>query len=157
MPADHPSGFTLDGVHHVGASVADLDAAVVFWHGFLGVQPRFRGRLDRPYLGQSVGYPGVEIDAALIDLPGSGLLELLDYRVDGREAAPEESFNPGHVHLCLRVDDAQAAWRRAVELGARPRSETGPVRVDAGPNEGAMVAYLRVHDGITVELYQPVR
>ena len=149
------TGFTVSGVHHVGASVGDLEAAVAFWRGLLGVEPRFTGRLDRPYLGASVGYPGVVIDAALIDLPGGGLLELLDYQVDERETEPEETYNPGNVHLCLRVDDAQAAWERAVRLGARPRSPSGPVRVDAGPNAGAVVAYLRVHDGISLELYQP--
>jgi catechol 2,3-dioxygenase-like lactoylglutathione lyase family enzyme len=157
MTPDDTTRFAVTGLHHVGASVSDLDEAVAFWRAFLGVEPRFKGRLDRPYLGASVGYPGVTIDAALIDLPDGSLLELLDYRVDEREPAPEESYNPGHVHLCLRVDDAEAAWRRAVDLGARPRSPSGPVRVDAGPNEGALVAYLRVHDGISVELYQPVR
>jgi hypothetical protein len=29
------------------------------------------------------------------------------------------------------------------------------VLIDAGPNVGARVAYLRVPDGITLELYQP--
>ncbi|HEY8584021.1 MAG TPA: VOC family protein [Capillimicrobium sp.] len=146
----------FDGVHHVGASVADVDEAVAFWRAFLGVEPRFQGRLVRPYLGASVGYPGIEIEAALIDLPGGGMLELLDYQLDDRQAATEESPSPGHVHLCLRVRDAEAAWRRAVDLGARPRNPDGPVRVDSGPNEGARVAYVRVHDGISVELYQPV-
>jgi hypothetical protein len=28
------------------------------------------------------------------------------------------------------------------------------VTVDAGPNEGARAAYLRIHDGITLELFQ---
>lgn len=149
------AGFRVDGVHHVGCSVGDVAEAVEFWRAFLGVEPRFTGRLDRPYLGASVGYPGVVIDAALIDLPGGGLLELLDYQVDERATEPEETYNPGNVHLCLRVDDALAAWERAVELGARPRSPDGPVRVDAGPNAGAVVAYLRVHDGISLELYQP--
>lgn len=157
MSTDQSNAFNLLGVHHVGASVSDIEAAVAFWRDFLGVEPRFRGRLERPYLGQSVGYPGVQIEAALIDLPGGGMLELLDYQVDERSPAPEESYNPGHVHVCLLVDDAGAAWQRAVELGARPRNPSGTVRVDAGPNEGAQVAYLRVHDGITVELYQPVR
>lgn len=157
MTSDGSSPIGVDGVHHVGASVVDLDAAIAFWRAFLGVEPRFVGRLDRPYLGTSVGYPGVAIDAALIDLPGGGMLELLDYEVEERESAPEETYNPGNVHLCLRVGDAVAAWRRAVELGARPRSPSGPVRVDGGPNEGALVAYLRVHDGISVELYQPLR
>lgn len=157
MADDDGTGFSVDGVHHVGASVADLQEAVGFWRAFLGVEPRFVGRLNRPYLGQSVGYPGVVIDAALIDLPGGGLLELLDYQVEDRRPVEEETRNPGNVHLCLRVDDCERAWRRAVELGARPRSPSGPVRVDSGPNEGALVAYLRVHDGISVELYQPVR
>lgn len=156
MTPDDTPGFSVEGVHHVGASVADLETAVAFWRGLLGVEPRFTGRLDRPYLGRSVGYPGVVIDAALIDLPGGGLLELLAYQRGG-EQLPDDTYHPGNVHLCLRVDDAQAAWRRAVDLGARPRSPGGPVHVDAGPNEGAVVAYLRVHDGISLELYQPVR
>lgn len=157
MTSDDNRAFTVDGVHHVGASVADLATALAFWRGFLGVEPRFTGRLDKPYLGRSVGYPGVVIDAALIDLPGGGLLELLDYQVEGGRQLPDDTYHPGNVHLCLRVDDARRAWSRAVELGAVPRSPDGPVTVDAGPNAGAVVAYLRVHDGISLELYQPVR
>jgi glyoxylase I family protein len=144
----------VQGVHHVGASVADLEAALAFWEPFLGVSARFRGRLSRPYLGESVGYPGVEIDAAIVDLPGGGVLELLEYRLDGREQTPDETKHPGNVHLCLSVTDAAAAWDRAVDFGARPVRAAGPVEVDAGPNEGARVAYLRVHDGISVELFQ---
>jgi catechol 2,3-dioxygenase-like lactoylglutathione lyase family enzyme len=155
MEISSGGGTTVTGVHHVGASVASLDEAVGFWEAFLQTKPRFVGRLERPYLGESVGYPGVAIEAALFDLPGGGVLELLDYQVDGRAGQPEETFNPGHVHLCLRVDDCATAWRRAVDLGARPRRPDGPVRVDVGPNAGALVAYLRVHDGISVELYQP--
>jgi catechol 2,3-dioxygenase-like lactoylglutathione lyase family enzyme len=142
------------GVHHVGCSVADVDAALAFWEPFLGVTARFRGRLSRPYLGESVGHPGVEIEAALLDLPGGGLLELLDYRLDGREQTPDDTKHPGNVHLCLGVDDAGAAWSRAVALGARPVRAAGPVEIDAGPNAGARAAYLRVHDGISLELFQ---
>jgi catechol 2,3-dioxygenase-like lactoylglutathione lyase family enzyme len=142
------------GVHHVGASVADLDAALAFWEPFLGTRARFRGRLSRPYLGESVGHPGVEIDAAIVDLPGGAVLELLDYQLEGRLAGDDDTKHPGNVHLCLAVADAGAAWERAVALGARPVRGAGPVEVDAGPNLGARVAYLRVHDGISVELFQ---
>jgi catechol 2,3-dioxygenase-like lactoylglutathione lyase family enzyme len=138
----------------VGVSVADLDAALAFWETFLGRPARFRGLLTRPYLGVSVGYPGVEIEAALLDLPGGGVVELLDYRVPGRERLDEESFNPGHTHVCLAVSDCDTAWRRAVEAGATPRNPHGPVTVDAGPNEGARVCYLRLADGNSLELYQ---
>jgi len=142
-------------LHHVGMSVRSLDAALGFWEPFLGRPARFRGVLSRPYLGASVGYPGVAIDAALLDLPGGGLLELLEYRVPERADVPEATANPGNVHMCLEVADAGEAWRRAVDAGARPVNPDGPVEVDAGPNRGARAAYLRVHDGISVELLQP--
>jgi len=142
------------GVHHVGMSVADLDAALAFWQQFLGVEPRWRTVLDRPYLGRHVGYPGVAIDAAFVDLPGGIVLELLDYRVEEKVPNSDATANPGNVHLCLEVDDARAAWERAVAAGARPVVADGPVDVDAGPNRGARASYLRIHDGISLELFQ---
>jgi catechol 2,3-dioxygenase-like lactoylglutathione lyase family enzyme len=143
------------GVHHVGMSVADLDVALGFWQRFLGVEARWRTVLDRPYLGRHVGYPGVEIDAAFVDLPGGVVLELLAYRLADKTPNPEATANPGNVHLCLRVDDARAAWERAVAAGARPVVPEGPVEVDGGPNQGARAAYLRIHDDISLELFEP--
>jgi catechol 2,3-dioxygenase-like lactoylglutathione lyase family enzyme len=142
------------GVHHVGMTVADLEDALRFWHRFLGLEPRWRTVLDRPYLGRQVGYPGVRIKAAIIDLPGAHVLELLEYQVEDKARNPEATANPGNVHLCLSVDDADAVWERAVAAGARPVAQDGPGDVDGGPNRGARTAYLRVHDGITVELFQ---
>ena len=136
-------------------SVADLDRALAFWSDFLGVEPRWRTVLDRPYLGRHVGYPGVAIDAAFVDLPDGIVLELLAYRVEGKHANSDATANPGNVHLCLAVDDARAAWARAVAAGAQPVVPEGPVEVDGGPNEGARAAYLRIHDGISLELFQP--
>jgi catechol 2,3-dioxygenase-like lactoylglutathione lyase family enzyme len=142
-------------VHHVGMTVADLDEALDFWRRFAGLEPRWRTVLDRPYLGRHVGYPGVKIDAAFLDLPGGIVLELLGYRVPDATPNPEATANPGNVHLCLTVDDAQTAWELAVAAGARPVVPGGPVDVDGGPNEGARAAYLRIHDGISLELFQP--
>src|SRR5438045_1570746 len=75
-------------VHHVGMSVEHLDDALAFWEPFLGTTARWRTTLDRPYLGRHVGYPGVRIEAAFVDLPGGGVLELLEYLVDGRTRLP---------------------------------------------------------------------
>lgn len=143
------------GMHHVGLSVRSLDAALAFWEPFLGVQARWRAVLERPYIGRHVGYPGIRIAAAGIDLPDGGMVELLEYLVDDREQLPPETANPGNLHLCLAVDDAQATWARACACGASPVLQDGPVTIDAGPNQGARASYLRVHDGITLELFQP--
>ena len=143
-----------DGLHHVGATVADLDRSLAFWEPFLGRARRFKTVLERPYLGQILGFPGVQIDAAFVDLPGGVILELLDYRLPDRVPHTDDTRHPGNVHLCFRVEDADAAWRHAVDCGARPVDPGGPVELDGGPNEGAKVAYLRDPDGISVELFQ---
>ncbi|MFI0842852.1 VOC family protein [Mesorhizobium sp. IMUNJ 23232] len=145
----------MSGVHHVGLTVADRASALKFWETFLGKPARWATVLDRPYLGRIVGMPGVKINAAFIDLPGGVIVELLDYQVEERSPNPDRTSNPGNVHLCVKVEDASASWRRAVDAGARPLTPDGPVDIDGGPNVGARGAYLRIHDGITLEIFQP--
>jgi catechol 2,3-dioxygenase-like lactoylglutathione lyase family enzyme len=147
--------LTATRVHHVGYAVASLDRALEFWEAFLGVERLWRTVLDRPYLGRHVGYPGVKIDAAFVPLPGGAILELLEYQLADRQQNPEATANPANAHICLAVENAQSAWERAVALGARPVVPEGPVDIDGGPNKGARAAYLRIHDGITLEMIQP--
>jgi catechol 2,3-dioxygenase-like lactoylglutathione lyase family enzyme len=156
LSTEASSGQVVRGIHHSGISVADIDVAQEFWERFLGIKARFRGRLDRPYLAKSVGYPGVVIEAALIDLPDGRMIELLDYQVEGKERQLEDSFHSGHTHVCLDVSDCDEAWRRAVAAGAIPRNPDGPVEIDGGPNKGARAAYLRLPDGNSLELFQPI-
>lgn len=148
------SGATIMHAHHVGISVADIDAALRFWEDFLGRPPRWRTVLDKPYLGTIVGYPGMVMDAAFVDLPGGLVVELLHYRAEGKLPNSDDTARPGNVHICLQVEDCRAAWQRAVDAGARPVTPDGPVEVTHGPNTGAKGAYLRIHDGVTLEVLQ---
>jgi catechol 2,3-dioxygenase-like lactoylglutathione lyase family enzyme len=150
------SASSVTGTHHIGVTVASLEKALAFWETFLGRPARWTTVLDRPYLSRIVGYPGVSIKAAFVDLPDGVVIELLDYhRVSERVANPEATANPGNLHFCLRVEDAAATWAHAVSCGARPVSNEGPIDIDGGPNEGAKAAYLRIHDGVTLEILQP--
>jgi glyoxylase I family protein len=146
---------TATAVHHVGMSVASLDDALAFWEQFLGSPALWRELLNRPYLAKIIGIPGVSIKGAFVELPGGVILELLDYEASDKRSNPESTANPGNIHLCLAVEDARLAWKHAVDCGATPVSFEGPIEVDGGPNAGARVAYLRIHDGITLELFQP--
>jgi len=151
----HLPDLTATRVHHIGISVASLDRALEFWEPFLGVDRLWRMMLDRPYLGRHVGYPGVKIDAAFVPLPGGVILELLEYQVEDKVKNPEATANPGNMHICLQVTNAQSAWERAVALGAKPVVPSGPIDIDGGPNKGGRAAYLRIHDGATLEMIQP--
>lgn len=143
-------GTTATAVHHVGMSVASLDDALAFWERFLGAPALWRELLNRPYLAKIVSIKG-----AFVALPGGVILELLDYEASDKRSNPESTANPGNIHLCLAVEDARLAWKHAVDCGATPVSLEDPIEVDGGPNVGARVAYLRIHDGITLELFQP--
>lgn len=140
-------------VHHVGVTVADMDRSVRFWERLLGVGARDRAVLAGPQLGTMVGYAGIRIERCWIDLPGGIALELLRYL--DRDEAPYDpgTAHPGNVHVCLRVDDMDAAHAHAVASGARPVSER-PIEVMAGPRAGTRLAYLRDPDGVTIELVQ---
>ena len=158
MSETRPQHCRIDAtrVHHIGMSVASLDAALEFWEAFLGKPARWRTVLDRPYLGRHRRLSRRAIDAAFVDLPGGVVIELLDYQVDGRVPNTDATANPGNVHLCLTVDDARCGLGAGGGAAARGRSSPdGPVDIDGGPNMGARAAYLRIHDGITLELFQP--
>lgn len=143
-------------VHHVGVTVADLDRAVAFWERLLAVPSRDRRILQGPQVGTMVGYPGVHVESCWVDLPGGVALELVRYL--GRDDAPYDpgTAHPGNVHVCLRVDDMDAARAHALACGAEPVSPA-PIDVAAGPRAGARLAYVRAPDGVTVELVQEPR
>ena len=135
------SDLAVTGVHHIGD------------HAWRASKTRSRSgrrssasrRAGRPcskalISAASSAIPNASIKAAFVDLPGGGVIELLDYhQVAERAANPEATANPGNVHLCLAVDDAASVWQHAVACGARPVSPDGPVDIEAGPNKGARV------------------
>ena len=152
--AEGPAPGRPGAVHHVGVTVVDLDRSVAFWERLLGARARDRRVLEGPRLAAMVGYEGIRIDSCWIDLPGGVALELLEYL--GRDEAPYDpgTAHPGNVHLCLAVENMDAAHAHAVACGAIPVSER-PIHVARGPRTGSRLAYLRDVDGVTIELYQP--
>lgn len=107
MVRPRPAASTLRRVHHIGATVADLDRALASWEPLLGVSARWRRILDAPYLGEHVGYPGIRIDAAVLDLPGGGALELLHYwTVTRRPTTPAQLIPATSTFACWLTTSA---------------------------------------------------
>jgi lactoylglutathione lyase len=142
--------------HHTGLQVADLARSVAFYRDVLGFEEVFAWNPRAPYVGELVGYPDVDLHAAILRPPDSEVfLELLEYRNVERTPVDTRTANPGTAHIAFFVDDLDALY---ADLRARGvASVSAPVSPTIGPNKGGRAVYMIDPDGIRVELIQSVR
>jgi len=144
----------MKGLHHVGVTVADLEAAIDFYHGVLGLEfvsepsPVF----DDPELGAAVGVPGAALRQVCLAL-GDTILELLQYTAPPSPVpGPLPQNALGAQHVAFLVDDASAT---KAELEAKGVSFLSDVNaVDDGVLEGWRWVYFSDPEGNALELVQ---
>jgi catechol 2,3-dioxygenase-like lactoylglutathione lyase family enzyme len=138
---------------HLGIQVRDIERSIEFYRDALGFDLLARFQKSEPYLQRLVGYPGVELDIAVLRIPGSPVeLEILEYHNVARAPVDPATANPGTAHICLFVSDFDALHRRLRARGTRFVSD---VQVStAGPVAGRRLVYLLDPDGIRVELVE---
>lgn len=140
--------------HHIGLQVSDLEESLRFYRDLLGFEPIFRWNPQADYIGELVGYPEVDLHAAILRPPGSEVfLELLEYRNVERRPVDTRTANPGTAHTAYLVEDLDGLYERLVAAGVRAVSP--PVTPTIGPNKGGRAVYLMDPDGIRVELMEP--
>jgi methylmalonyl-CoA/ethylmalonyl-CoA epimerase len=127
-------------LHHIAIAVHDLDAALAFYRDALGLEVAERRQVDQE---------GVEIAF----LPaGEGEIELLRPLDDNSGVARFlEKRGEGLHHICLAVEDIEAAMERLRAAGARLLSKEPRVNVEG-------TRYVFVHPrsahGVLLELYE---
>lgn len=133
----HPS------IHHIAIAVRDLDAALDFYRDILGLEVTER---------REVPEEGVEIAF----LPaGEGEIELLCPLDEGSGVARFlEKHGEGLHHICLAVEDVEAAMERLRTAGARLLS--GKPRVNVHGTRYVFVHPRSAH-GVLLELYEVVK
>jgi catechol 2,3-dioxygenase-like lactoylglutathione lyase family enzyme len=143
----------VTGTLHTGLTVADLERSLKFWRDLLGLEVVMERVMDAPYVGEMVGYPGVEMNAAILGVPGGHQVELIEYvnaegpPIDGRTG------NPGAAHICLNVTDV-AELHAQIKAAGYQTVTPEPVLSTAGPNKGRPFAYVIDPDGFRIELAQ---
>jgi catechol 2,3-dioxygenase-like lactoylglutathione lyase family enzyme len=144
----------MNGLHHVGITVKDLDASIRFYHDVLGLpfvnepSPWFEGE----ELGRAVGVPGAALRQVSLGL-GDTVLELLEYRSPPSETeSPLRSSNRGASHVAFLVDDIRA---KKAELEAKGiEFYSGVNEVDEGVLAGWRWVYFSDPDGYPLELVE---
>ena len=137
------------GFNHTSFTVADLDATIALFTEGLGFTLVSRGPRDPGLISRMTGIAGAEIEIAFVAL-GRQRIELIAYRAPAdRGHVRPRLCDVGAAHVGLDVDDVDAAVAIAARHGFRLAGEI--IAIDAGPNKGRRVCYVRGGDGTTVE------
>lgn len=135
------------GVHHTGITVSDIDRSIDFYQqlGF-ELTERFEEEGEEVELG--VGVPGAKLSAAMLEGPNDSRIELIQYLQPGGSPARNPNNGIGAAHVCIEVEDVDAAVAELREKGIEFFSD--PITHEAG----IRWVYAKDPDGITAELIQ---
>ena len=139
----------ITGMNHAGLVVKDLEQALEFYHGLLGLQIIARRERDGGPIDQVVGYPSTHLIIANVGFDQHTSIELIQYAHPPPDSRPtEERAVLGGSHICFDVDDIDETHQALVEGGA---TELNPP-VEVAP--GRKVCYMQDPDGNWIELLQ---
>lgn len=147
--------WQLSDLHHIGLTVRDVEASIVFYRDVLGMS--LIGRRERvvaDYVAQQTGYEGVELSVASfrVQPESAQSIEVVQYLTHRGEPLDNATNRAGSTHICILVDDLRACHQELTGKGVVFQSE--PVTITAGPNRGGLVVYFLDPDGYTLELFQ---
>jgi catechol 2,3-dioxygenase-like lactoylglutathione lyase family enzyme len=150
--------MTARRIDHVGVTVSDLDRALAFYCGVLGLRHLGTSTLDDPDLAALLGLDGARVTIADLDSGDGRVVELIQYHAPASAAIAYASSSPASMHIALGVDDLDAARRRLDEAGATVISTQPLTITDPGGRwDGAICLYIRDPDGAILELVQRPR
>ena len=140
----------LRGTFHTGLTVESLDNTLKFLCDGLGYKLLSRAPRNPKNQERVTGVPGADVEVAYVDGAGHQL-EILEYKGPAdRKVLNGRPCDAGHWHLCLIVNDIEAALELAKKhdliLGQRE-----VITVDQGPNTGNQIFYADIPGGFTIE------
>jgi catechol 2,3-dioxygenase-like lactoylglutathione lyase family enzyme len=136
------------GVHHTGITVSDLDRSIEFY-GKLGFEPAEELIEEGEEVERGVGVPGAKLRSALLVGPNTSRLELIQYLEPPGSRAAHPNNGIGAAHICVEVEDVDAAVAELRDDGVEFLTE--PITHEVG---GIRWVYAKDPDGITAELLQ---
>ena len=145
--------FKVLATNHTSFTVSDLDRTLAFFRDALGFEVTSKAPRDPAVLAQITGIEGTQMLIAYVRGPGHSL-ELIQYLgpEQGRGRVRSLPCDVGFAHVAYDVDDIDAAMAAAARHDVIPIGQIAVI--NAGPNAGARVAYLRDPDGVTIEFIE---
>jgi catechol 2,3-dioxygenase-like lactoylglutathione lyase family enzyme len=143
------------GIHHAGIVVSDLDRAIDFYTGVLGLElmAELTPPNSGPWLERVLNLPGARLHGGAMLRAGASAIELHEFEApdwDGPTPVPAHAI--GAQHVAFWSTDL-AAEKAAIE--ARGGTFMTDIHVvDTGPFAGLRTAFLQDPDGIRIEFVE---
>lgn len=144
----------MQGIHHAGIVVSQLDRAIDFYVGVLGLEMLSEPGPPNasPHLDTVLGLTGVCLRGVLLRA-GSSAIELHEFHAPpwaGRGPVPANAL--GAQHVAFHADDLAA--EKAVIEGRGGVFFTDINVIDSGPFAGLRTAFIRDPDGARIEFVE---
>src|SRR5437588_428779 len=141
--------FRIIAADHTGITVTNLERSLAFWRDVLGFELSHRPHQTGDLASEITGVPGAEISIAV--LKGYGhKIELLEYLAPpDRKHVDLRPCDVGSVHVAFTVDNLDSVLAAIAASGWKAAGK--PQTLQAGPNAGKRVVYVREPDGTTIE------
>lgn len=146
--------FVLEGVHHVGLTVRDLERSREWYTRMFDLTPGAVNHGSGPELSRGVQVEDAELTFSMLAI-GATRIEFLQYGNPMGEDFDRRNCDVGAAHICFEVDDIDAAVMRMSAEGAVFSGP--PVEITEGALAGSRWAYFRDPDGIQLEIWQSPR
>ena len=145
--------FKVLATNHTSFTVSDLDRTIAFFRDAMGFEVTSKGPRDPAIVSQITGIEGTDMLVAYVRGAGHSL-ELIQYLgpKEGRGRVRSLPCDVGFAHVAYDVDDIDAAMAAAARHDVIPIGQIAVI--NAGPNTGDRVVYLRDPDGITIEFIE---
>lgn len=140
--------------NHTGITVKDLDHSEAMFRDLFGFETISRAARDPQIISKVIGVEGAKVEIAYMR-SSTTTVELLCYSApDDQKYYAPRACDVGSLHLGFNVPDMDGALEKAKNYGLNLMGDV--VIIDAGPNKGSRIAYLRDEiDGVVLELIQP--
>ncbi len=142
----------IKGFHHISLHTTDFDKSLEFYTKGLGFTvSRAWGEGDSRAVMLDVG------DGGCIEMFAGGAKNSYNLRdkftTENLDEIPK--FDAGiWGHLCFRVDDADAAYKTAIEAGAVSAKSPMDAAIQSNPVMNIRIAFLLGPDGEVIEMFQ---
>jgi len=143
----------IRGTEHFSFTVGNIETALQFFHGLLGLDVTPVADVESREVQQIVGIPGARLRLSIVHPPGGAKIELIEYVRPRGAAIDSRPCNAGAAHIAFTVDDIEKTCRELTSKGIRIVNP--PVWAPGNDGKGRWgVCYIKGPDDITIELIE---